>query len=328
MSKRPGFSFLVCPDPELTRRRLHALMDRAGGQYARQVFWGDAEDFAPGFWQALSSVSLFAKPQTVVLRRAEGLPAEFWEKLTRPLAGFNEHVWPVICLEGPFDPRRGPSLPKGLEDRPYWKVARKREWLWISPGLTPQTLAPLLKDWAAGRGLSFADGVERDLVALLPPDMTAAAAELEKLGLAAGPDRQIRHEHLQVLSFQAEMDTFAFVRAIAEARDPAGVWRKILDNELGGEEGFVFQFLALLLRDARTMWQLMAGEDEGLRLPAFARSGREALARRLGPQGLARLWDLAMQTESSIKSGMKTPEQALEMLVAELYALFGRVKAR
>ena len=62
MSERPGFTFLVCPDPEMVKRRFERLMASSGGGFARQVFWGDADDFDAAYWQALSSVSLFAEP--------------------------------------------------------------------------------------------------------------------------------------------------------------------------------------------------------------------------------------------------------------------------
>lgn len=52
MSDRPGFSFLLCPDPELIRLEVEALMERHGQDrtWVRRVYWGDDE--LPGaFWQ-------------------------------------------------------------------------------------------------------------------------------------------------------------------------------------------------------------------------------------------------------------------------------------
>jgi DNA polymerase-3 subunit delta len=306
----------------MCRRQLERLLEQGGGGFERQVFRGDAEDFPGGYWQALGTVSLFAKPRAVILRRAEILDTQFWDGLTRFLAGFSQHVWPIICLEGSVDPAKGPSLPKGLEKRPYWKNAQTRGWVWISPGLTAQTLPGVLRDWAASRRLSLGSGVGAELARLLPMDMTAAARELEKLELAAGDNREIGLAQLGVVSTAPVMETFAFLRSMASGKDQAGVWRKVMDSEMAGDDGLVFQFLGLLRYDAKVMWQVTFGEEEGLRLSPYARKEREAVARRLGIRGLARLWDLAMMAESAIKSGERSPEQTLEKLAADLMGLF------
>jgi DNA polymerase-3 subunit delta len=324
MTDRPGFSILVCPDPEMTRRRLERLMASTGGSLARKVFWGDADEFDPAYWQALSTVSLFAEPKAVVLRRAEGLNQDFWEKLTRPLSGFNQHAWPVICLEGPHDPKKGPSLPKGLADRPYWKVGQKMGWVWISPGLTEETMLPTLRDWANSRRLTFAKSALQELARVLPRDMAACAGELDKLELSA-QDGLIGPEQLRLLNVEAELDVFGFLKALEEGRDAAGVWRTVFGHQLASDDGFLFQFLAILTREARTLWQL-AFEDPDCKVHPYVRKLKTPTASRLGAAGLSRLWDLIMEAESSVKYGRKSPEQALEMLVADLHALFARVR--
>jgi len=326
MTDRPGFSFLVCPDPEMLKRHLERLMASCGGGFARQVFWGDADDFDVAYWQALATVSLFAQPKAVVLRRAEGLLSDFWEKLARPLAGFNQHVWPVICLEGQHDPKKGPSLPRGLSERPYWKVGQKKGWVWISPGLTEENMMPTLRDWANAHRLNFGKGVLQELVRLLPRDMTACARELEKLELAAH-DGVIGQDTLELLSEEAELDIFGFLKALEEGRDAAGVWRTVFGHQLSSDDGFLFQFLAILAREARTMWQLLH-EDPECRVHPYVKKLKTPMASRLGPAGLARLFDLAMDAESSVKSGIKSPDQAMEMLVADLHLLFARVRSR
>lgn len=326
MTDRPGFSFLVCPDPEMLKRHLERLMASSGGGFGRQVFWGDADDFDAAYWQALATVSLFAQPKAVVLRRAEGLTSDFWEKLTRPLAGFNQHVWPVICLEGQHDPKKGPPLPRGLSERPYWKVGQKKGWVWISPGLTEENMIPTLRDWANAHRLNFEKGVLQELARLLPRDMTACARELEKLELAAR-DGVIGRDILDLLGEESELDIFGFLKALEEGRDAAGVWRTVFGHQLSSDDGFLFQFLAILTREARTMWQLLH-EDPECRVHPYVKKLKTPMASRLGASGLARLFDLAMDAESSVKFGIKSPDQALEMLVADLHLLFARFRSR
>jgi len=320
MSARPGFTFLICPDPEMIKRRLERLMREAGGGFEKQVFWGDADEFDPAYWQALSSVSLFATPKVVLLRRAENMDAAFWEKLARPLSGFNEYAWPVVCLEGPHDPKKGHSLPKGLDKQPYWKVAQARQWVWVSPGLTGDTIMPLLRDWAGARSLTFAPGVAQELAQALPRDMTAAARELDKLELAAR-DGVLSKDLVELIRSDPELEIFNFLKALEEGRDAAGVWRTVFGHQLASEDGFLFQFLAVLAREARLLWQL-AHEDPDVKVHPYVRKLKSPLAGRMGRRGLARIWDLAMEAETSVKSGRKSPEQALEILVADLHVLF------
>jgi DNA polymerase-3 subunit delta len=325
---RPGFSFLVCPDPEIIRERVDRLLAESGQAFTKEVFWGDEELGAP-FWSALTVASLFAGKRAVVVRRAEACPPEFWPKLASALKGFNESVWPFFCLEGPFD-RKGPKLPKGLAEQPYFKVAEKRKWLFTSPGLTRRDMGPRLADWAATRGLAFEPGAAEALAAALPPDLAHADNELAKLELTLGDRSTIEISDLNQLSYHEGMDGFGFLDALASRRDPGAVWREIFDKELAGEE-MIFPFLGLLLYEARIMWRLATGDAADVRLPPFVLQKKEAMARRLGSKGLTRLFEAAFTAEAGIKSGARRPDQAMEYLTAELFRIFGgedRTKGR
>jgi DNA polymerase-3 subunit delta len=67
--QRPGFTFLVCPDPEMIRNRVERLLGESGEVFTREVFQGD-EEIPDAFWRALTAPSLFAEPKAVILRRA------------------------------------------------------------------------------------------------------------------------------------------------------------------------------------------------------------------------------------------------------------------
>jgi DNA polymerase-3 subunit delta len=96
-------------------------------------------------------------------------------------------------------------------------------------------------------------------------------------------------------------------------------WQSIL-AETQRNEDLVFPFIGLLLREARLLWQLKAGEKPYL-FPSDANLKRE-LSSRLGFAALAAIWDFAHTAELSVKSGQNTPSQALDILVAELTLLF------
>lgn len=317
---RPGFSFLACPDPEIIRDRVDRLLAESGQPFAKSVFWGDEELGAP-FWSALTVGSLFAGRRAVVVRRAEAAPVELWPKLASALRGFNDTVWPFFCLEGAFD-RKGPKFPKGLAEQPYFKVAEKRGWVFVSPGLTRRDMGPLLSDWAAGRGLGFEPGVAESLAGALPLDLARADNALAKLELALGDRTVLTMEDAAQVGGYEGMDGFAFLDALAGGRDPAAVWREIREKQLAGEE-MVFPFLGLLLYEARIMWRIAAGEAGDVRLPGFVLQKKQAMARRLGANGLTRIFEAAFAAESGIKSGARRPDQAMEYLTAELFRLFG-----
>lgn len=317
---RPGFTFLCCPDPEIIRTRIDKLLAESGTAFSKEVFWGDEELGAP-FWNALTVGSLFAGAKAVVVRRAEACPADFWPKLTPALKGFNPSVWPFFCLEGAFD-RKGPKIPKALADQPYYKVAGKRGWQFVSPGLSPRDMGPLLADWAAARGLAFEPGAAERLAASLPLNLAQADNDLARLELALGDRTMVAVADAALVEGHAALDGFAFLDAVARGRDPAAVWREIFDKQLAGEE-MVFPLIGLLLYEARTMWRLASGDDADIRLPPSVLQKKRDMARRLGAAGLARLFEAAFDAEAGIKSGSRRTDQALEYLTAELFRIFG-----
>jgi len=316
---RPGFFFLICPDIELIRDQIDKLLATTPHSWKREVFWGD-EELGPSFWSALTVNGLFGERKAVVVRHAEALSADFWPKLDGPLKGFNDLVWPFFCLEKAVD-KKGPRLLKAITSRPFYQAAEKRKWIWTSPGLTREAMNPMLRDWAGSRGLTFAPGTLETLAASLPLDRAHADAELGKLELALSGRDQVSPADLDLISRHDGMDMFAFLRAFSERGSAVEVWRRIFDQQLAGDD-MIFSFLALLVSDARQMWRLAYGDAENVRLPPFVRSKKEALARKLGPSGLSRIFDLAMAAETGVKTGVKKPDQAMEFLAAELFRLF------
>ncbi|MBF0481792.1 MAG: DNA polymerase III subunit delta [Desulfovibrionaceae bacterium] len=319
---RPGFSFLVCPDAEMVREKADSLLAGVSPVFGRRVYWGD-EELAPGFWEDLTVQSLMAEPKAVVLRRAHACPGEFWGKLAGPLRGFNSLIWPIFCLEGSLE-RKKSAVPKELAAAPFWKVAKQKGWVWESEGLTPETLRACLIDWAGGRGLSFAPRVLDELSAALPMDFALTRRELEKLELAVAPGSQVTREHLSLVGSHAAMDPFAFLRSFANPKAAFEVWRKIIDDQLLTGDGAIFPFLGLLASDARQMWNLVYGDPDSVRLSPYVAKNKAELARRLGSKGLERIWELCFEAETGIKTGRRDPDQAMEILAAGLFALFGR----
>lgn len=325
---RPGFSFLLCPDPELIRQRLDALVAEhgQGRPWERRVHWGD-EELPGSFWADLTVPDLMGTPRLVVVRRAHKLLKETWDKLTQPLGSFNAAIWPVFCLEAEAD-RKGPKPPAVLVKTRFWPVAEKRGWVWTSPGLTPQGMEDFVRAHAARAGLTVAPDTLRALCQALPCDALGAKNELDKIALAAAPGGAITGEHLGLVSFEAGMDVFAFIAAIIEGRRGDQVWKKVLDNrQASASDDIFFAFLSLLQREARLLWELASGEPPSAWMPPGAQRAKAEVARRVGPGAAARVFDLAMQAEFGVKTGQRSPEQAFEAMIMGLHAAFGAKSA-
>lgn len=325
---RPGFSFLVSPDLELIREEIGRLLcsfpPEPGGlgapaEYERHVFWGD-EGLTEDFWENLALSGLFGGVKTLIVRRADKLKAEHFDKLTSGLARFNPSAWPFFCLEAPFD-RGKPKIPRTLSNKPYWKVAKKKQWIWESPGLTAKAMPAFLQQWAKEKGFSFASNALQEAAAILPPDATAAKSELVKIELALDDGGVVDSQVLRLISHTPAMDAFEFLNAVMAGRNPLSVWRQILLSAAAGEEQ-LFPFLGLLQREARILWQLMVG-DENVSLPPFLIKNKESLARRLGPQKIAAVLELAYEAEYGVKSGALPPDQAMQKLAADLMRRLG-----
>jgi DNA polymerase-3 subunit delta len=312
---RPGFYFLICPDAELIKRELARLVaehDFSGAE--RLVFWGD-DGLGPRFWENLSLQSLFGGTKLLLVRQANLLKAEDWENLTPALARFNDQAWPVFCLETAFE-RGKPRLPQYITKKKFWKLAQDRGWTWQSPGATGKAMRDLLTAGARERGLKVAPKVLAAVAEALPEEGAAARRALEQMELAADDQGRVDADVAELVGAVGGLEIFPFIDSLVSGRASVEVWRTVLLSRLSSQ-GMLFQFLTMLVREARILWQLGVGEEvKGL--PPFVLDKKRPLAKKLGSVRLLAIWDLAMQAELGVKSGERGENQALEKLVADL----------
>lgn len=317
---RPGYMFLICPDAELLHARIAELLDQhKAADYEKKVYWAD-EDLPPKFWDDLTLQTLFGSSKAVVLRRAHKLKAATWDTLDKTIASLSDASFLFICLEGKWE-RKGPPVPAVLKRRKCWSYAEKQKWFWQSAGLDEKTISGFVGKWAKTNGIHIDGPVLNGLTKALPRDARAARLELDKLDLAAGPERRIVMEHIDLIAHNEDMDFFQFMRAMSEGGDPVEIWRRVLTNH-SEKDSMVFMLTASLTREARALWMMLHGEESAVRLPPFVKKQKKALAQRIGPARIARLFDMVMEAEIGIKTGQRRPEQALELLVASLTSLF------
>ncbi|WP_241159443.1 MULTISPECIES: DNA polymerase III subunit delta [unclassified Desulfovibrio] len=314
--EKPGFSFLVCPDGHMLRRALDdalAACPPERGQWERHVFWGDEEP-PPRFWELLSLEELFGASRAVVVRQAQLWPAAVWKKLSRAIARPSARVWPVFCLEGEWEKRR-PKIPAHITRLRCFAFADGRGWVWRGEGLAERDVPRHVRERARAIGLAFEPQALEQFCASVPPDGLAIENELAKLRLMAG-DAPVTSAMTAAGGWTPECNVFACIRRM-ESGDLAGVWRELARSEDG--DRLLFSLLALLAREWRLLWQLLAGEE--VRLHPSDASFKRALAQRLGAAGLARGFAALADAEWQVKSGRRSPSQSLESLAAAMTAL-------
>lgn len=328
---RPGFSICICPDRYLARAHIEealagnppeggGLMGSAPSTWERHAFWGD--DPLPGaFWEHLTQQGLFGTPKALIVHNAQNIPAAGWKDLSRTLSAPNADTWPFLCLSVAFE-RGTPKIPAHIAKLPCVLFAEKQGWVWSSQGISEQNKAAFVKAEAKKRNLSFGPDALEAVLLRLPQDAAAIGTEMDKLGLAAPPGGIIPAALAEILDHGTEPDLFSLIRDLQQqsgGRGALSVWDQALAFERG-PDSMIFALLAMLAREARQLWQLHTGEP--VRLPGHVLSAKTALARSLGLAGIARLWHLALEADKGIKTGERSPDQALDTLLASLSLLF------
>ncbi len=338
---RPGFYFCICPDAGLIKKHIEQLQKdypahvsgnadgtMGGGllgsapvqsQWQRHVYWGD-EDLSAAFWEHLMLQGLFSHPRLLIVRNAQNISAARWKELSTALASPNPLTFLILCLEGAWE-KGQPKLPAHIVKQKSLAFADKKGWIWRHGGLDIQGIKKYIQSKAQSLHLSFDPHALDALCACVPPDATAIDSELEKLHLASN-DGRVSMDMVGSGTFIPESNIFSFMNQIY-AGNLSAAWREVYrsQNDL---DALLFPFLALLSRDAKTLWQILAGDNPRMH-PAAARE-KEACARRLGFQGIAQVFACIVQAELAIKSGERSVEQTLEAVVAELTLLFHPAK--
>ena len=318
---RPGFYICLGPDSVLLLEHIEALLREhapPAGSWERRLLWGD-EFSIHHFRELLGQQGLFATPRAVVLRNAQVIPAAELKKLSTLLGQAGGEAWPLVCFE--LDYERGKlKIPKHIADLQCVAFARQNNWYREIPPLDARGLRQFVQKEAARLGLRLATGDLEALAAAMPPDAGAVRLEMDKVALGAGPDGRITPEVLALLAHRKDIDIFAFLQELQSGRKPEAVWGQFMKDQLDASDAGLFSFLAMLLREARILWQLLAGEQ--VFLPPQILQSKAGLAKSLGYGKLARIWDLALAADKGVKSGERSPQQAFELLIAELFRLF------
>jgi DNA polymerase-3 subunit delta len=258
------------------------------------------------------------RQRVLIVRGAHQLSAEVWKKLSSSLATPRPGVLPVFCMECPWE-KGQPKLPAHIAKLKCLAFAEKQKWQWRSPGLEARTLRQYIQREAATLGLRMAPEALNTLAEMLIPDASAVRGVLEQLSLASQDGAVDVSLVRQMTEFTPDAVIFDFIRQL-ENGNARAVWKTLLREGDGGES-LLFPLLTLMAREARTLWQMNAGEK--VFVPQYVEAEKRRLAAKLGPAGLSAVFEALAAAEFSVKSGARSPLQAMESLVAQLTLIFG-----
>lgn len=319
---RPRYLFLICPDPQLIKGQVDERLKSSGQDgWETKTFWGDDDDpLPPAFWTDLTIKSLFPQPKALLVRRAHTLKADHWDKLDAGVKGLGADIFPIFCLEGQWKGKKAP-VPAALSRRGLFKKAKKDGWIWESQGLDQRSMVDYVKQWAAQNGLTFEPGAGHALSAALPTDAVAARLELDKIELAAGDEKLVRKEHVSLVAQTGEMAFFDLMDALGQPGAEAAVWKRVIDDHAkSAKDQMLFNLIGFIASQARLYWMIAHGERP--KGSPYVIKKKTPVANRLGAAGIARMIDLALEAELSLKTGERKYEEALDILMAGLIDVF------
>lgn len=316
---RPGFTFCVCPDPELLREHIHGELEQLEPDARMKTFWAD-EELPQAYWDHFQQRALTGQTTALLLRRCEKLAAPIWKSLNSLLSRHRRQVWPFFCIEAEWNGNK-PPVPAAVSKLKCWQLAKGKGWIWQTAGLDQAGLGRYIKEWADKRGIRVQQGFLQRALNALPPDAALVRSELDKLELWAWESRELGDREAGLLSVEPETDVFAFLRSMQRG-ETLTVWKRVIQGQMAADSASFLPFLHLVLREARIMWQLLCGEE--VRLPAAVKREKLQLARSMGLAGLSGLWSHVLEAEAGFKTGEWSQMQALDMLVANLETAFAR----
>jgi len=316
MEKRAGFFICICPDPEIIRDFISSTIHGFDGTWQKKTFWGD-EDLSR-FFNCFRSSTLLGSKLAIVLRNAEKLPKNFWDKLSYFLKKFYPEICPFICIEEEWNKGQPPKI-KALTSQKYYQFAEKKKWIFKHPGVTEEFLLIYLKKWAKEKNVTLDPRVIIALKEILPMDLAAIKQELKKLEFLITKKDKVTIEDLRIISPSFEYNVFDIINSIENIIPKHKVWSILLKNELSTHE-VILPILHLLLREARIFWKLYHGEK--VSLPNWITQKKSVIAKKLGIDGIIQIWNIVLDADLKLKTSNLNPKEILESVVVRLQELF------
>ncbi len=320
--QRPGFYFCICPDWELIKDHIENLTQKYNFKAQIKTFWAD-EGIDDRFWSYFLQRTLFKGSFLLIVRKAELLKKDFWDKLENILNRFYLRTWPFFCIESEWTKDKTPKI-SGLENKKFWKIANKNKWIWISSGITLGNVVSYFIDIAKKEGIFVSLSDIFSIRDLLPLDGASIKAEVKKLKmylLSKGKTKATERDILNILSSES-FDVFALIKSLEEKDlSKPSVWKDVVNKK---DEGILFLIVSLLFREAVVLWSIKTDSPLGLKLSEGVLNKKREIANRLSLEDIVEIMSLLLDIEMGVKSGIITLSQALDFLIAASSLIFSK----
>lgn len=317
-----GFYFCHCPDMQMAKEHMEENYIPAFGDAwihaERRTFW--TEDIINNsFFSALDTNSFETKNKIFYIRDSHELSAENWKKISQALGRPRTDVFPVFFIHNALEKGKL-KIPAVLQKQKCFEFAQKKGWVFESVGITEGNFAAILKKQAAAKfNLNLANDVINILKEILSPDFNSINNVLAQLSLFAEQGEVTSAVVSQLTNYTPELGLFDIIKKI-ETGNAKEVWKTLLKDGRQPDETVIFPFIAVMMREMRTLWKLKANEQ--VFLPSGQIANKTNIANKLGFTYISKIISLLCFAEYAVKSGKKSPLETFEELIKDICKIY------
>lgn len=322
MEQIAGFYFCHCPDLQMAKEYMEDDYIASFGETwinaERRTFW--TEDIQNNaFFSALDMNNFEKRNKIFYVRDCHELTAEQWKKISQTLGKPRPDIFSVFFIHNSLDKGKL-KLPAAVQKQKCYEFALKKGWIYESLGITEHNFAQIIKKQAMAKyGLNLANEVVNILKETLAPDYCSLNNVLAQMSLFAEQGEVSPSVVAQLTNYTPELALFDIIKKI-ESGSSREVWKLLLKNGRQTEDSFLFAFIAVMMREMRTLWKIKAKEQ--VFLPNSQIANKTALAARFGFTNISKIISLLCFAEYSVKSGKKAPLETFEELIKDILKIY------
>lgn len=325
MDQIAGFYFCHCPDMQLAKEYMEnsyiASFGDAWVQAEKRNFWN--EDIGL-YLSELDTITFETTNKVFYIRNAHELPLEQWKKISGALSKPRPDILSVFFLNNALDKGKL-KVPQSVQKLKCFEFAQKKGWIFESVGVTDKNFVQILKKEAKEKyHLTLSNDICSVLKDILSPDYNSINNILAQLSLVTDENEQGEvnaNVIAQLTNYTPELVWFNVIDKI-EAGKSADVWKLFYKASNQIDDSAIFPFIALMMREMRTLWKIKANEQ--VYLPANQIASKTAIAAKLGFTNISKIISMLCFAEYSIKSGKKKSVETLEELIKDIIKIFTR----
>ncbi len=319
----PGFYFCVCPDMYLTKRYIDEFLTSLGNVHSLWqnnveclTFWPDELEDSR-FWNALTMQTFSANAKCIIIRQAHTILAQDWKKISQSLASARSGILPIFSMEGAWE-KNAPKIPAHITKLKCFEFAKSKNWYYSNIGINEKNIQAFVGQEAKKLDLQLDKNTLVTLCESAIPDAYFIHNLLLQLSLYAEHGKVDSSVLAQITAYTSEMQIFNLINDMENAR-LGSIWKRLsLEDDKG--ESYLFPLLALLSKEARTLWQLCAGESPYIFPTKKEMKLRQA--KKLGFCGVSKIFQLIFESDFAVKSGKNNPLQVLENFIVSYAEIF------